>query len=72
LIAARSPGVKLPPFTARSARVSWLIADSPFSSLAVCPAVSFPDAIPLAILDADPRDLEAWSAQARGAIAGLL
>jgi len=30
------------------------------------------NAIPLAILDADPRDLEAWSAQARGAIAGLL
>jgi uncharacterized protein YbjT (DUF2867 family) len=30
------------------------------------------NAIPLAVLDADPRDLEAWTAQARGAIAGLL
>ena len=30
------------------------------------------NAIPLAVLDADPGDLEAWMAQARGAIAGLL
>lgn len=30
------------------------------------------NAIPLAVLDADPRDPEAWAAQARAAIAGLL
>jgi len=30
------------------------------------------NAIPLAVLDADPRDLEVWTAQARAAIAGLL
>ena len=30
------------------------------------------NAIPLAVLDADPRDGEAWMAQARAAIAGLL
>jgi hypothetical protein len=30
------------------------------------------NAIPLAVLDADPRERQAWVAQARGAIAGLL